>query len=99
MFIAVQLQNANIVSCRLGAVTLQTAKLRVENSTLQKKLAAAVQLAKKFDDQNKDLLKKVDRMSKKLEVGGKRAKKLSSANFNDCSSSQQTACASSCEMV
>jgi len=84
----------------LGAVTLQTAKLRVENSTLQKKLTAAVEVAKKFDGQNKDLLKKVDRLSKELEASGKRARKLTAAaKFNDGASSQQTACASSCDMV
>jgi len=78
---------------------LQTAKLRVENSTLQKKLTAAVDVAKKFDGQNKDLLKKVDRLSKELEAGGRRARKLTAAKSNDCARSQQTACDSSCDMV
>jgi len=83
---------------RLDQLEVLTAKLRVENSTLQKKLTAAVDVAKKFDGQNKDLLKKVDRLSKELEAGGRRARKLTAAKSNDCARNQQTACDSSCDM-
>ena len=75
----------------------QTAQLRVENSTLQKKLSAAIQLARKFEDQNKNLVKKVDKLSKELE-GDKKARKLSAA-LDECASSKQTCGAGSCEMV
>ncbi|KAG0586469.1 hypothetical protein KC19_2G092800 [Ceratodon purpureus] len=82
---------------RLDQLEVLTAQLRVENSTLQKKLSAAIQLAKKFEDQNKNLVKKVDKLSKELE-GDKKARKLSAA-LDECASSKQTCDAGSCEMV
>lgn len=82
---------------RLDQLEVLTAQLRVQNSTLQKKLSAAIQLAKKFEDQNKSLVRKADRLNKEVE-GSKRARKLVAA-FDESASSQQTTCASSCEMV
>ena len=78
-------------------VLFQTAQLRVENSTLQKKLSAAVQFAKKFEDQNKNLVKQVDRLTEELK-GNKNARKPVTT-VDECASSQVTTCASSCEMV
>jgi uncharacterized protein YigA (DUF484 family) len=78
----------------VGVVSFQTAQLRVENSTLQKKLSAAMQLAKKFEDQSKSLVKKVERLTKEVK-GDKKARKPIAA-IDECASSQQ---ASSCAMV
>lgn len=75
----------------------QTAQLRVENSTLQKKLGVAVQVAKKFEDENKALQRRVERLSKELESG--KARMPTERAFDECASSQQTTCTSSCEMV
>lgn len=82
---------------RLDQLEVLTAQLRVENSTLQKKLSAAMQLAKKFEDQSKNLVKKVERLTKEVK-GDKKARKPIAA-MDECASSQQTTCASSCEMV
>lgn len=75
----------------------QTAQLRVENSTLHKKVSVAIQVAKKFEDQNTNLLKKVDKLAKELDT--EKPKKVVASAFAECASSQQTTCASSCEMV
>lgn len=76
----------------------QTAQLRVENSTLQKKLSAALQIAKKFEDQNTNLVKKMEKLSKELHAG-KPKKVMAAAAADECASSHQATCASSCEMV
>ncbi|KAG0569854.1 hypothetical protein KC19_6G120800 [Ceratodon purpureus] len=81
---------------RLDQLEVLTAQLRVENSTLQKKLSAALQVAKKFEDQNKNLQKKVEKLTTELE-SDKPKKPI--ASFDECANSQQTTCASSCEMV
>ncbi|XP_024377704.1 uncharacterized protein [Physcomitrium patens] len=82
---------------RLDQLEVLTAQLRVENSTLQKKLGVAVQVAKKFEDENKALQRRVERLSKELESG--KARMPTERAFDECASSQQTTCTSSCEMV
>lgn len=81
---------------RLDQLEVLTAQLRVENSTLHKKVSVAIQVAKKFEDHNTNLLKKVDKLAKELDT--EKPKKVVASAFDECASSQQTTSASSCEM-
>lgn len=78
---------------------LQTAQLRVENSSLRKSLTSQTQLTKKFEEENKQLLMKLEKMTLDLEVKNGKFLPKPVATVDDCVSSQQTTCASSSEMV
>ena len=78
---------------------LQTAQLRVENSTLRKSLTSQTQLTKKFEEENKQLLMKLEKMTLDLELKNVKVLPKPVATVDECVSSQQTTCASSSEMV
>lgn len=78
---------------------LQTAQLRVENSSLRKSLTSQTQLTKKFEEENKQLLMKLEKMTLDLEVKNVKVLPKPVATVDECVSSQQTTCASSSEMV
>lgn len=78
---------------------MQTAQLRVENATLLKKASIATHIAKRFEEENKQLLKKVEKLSQEIEARISRPLTSVFTDADECTSSQQTTCASSCEMV
>jgi hypothetical protein len=71
----------------------QTAQLRVENATLSRKASLAIEVAKKFEEDNKQLLGKLHKLRQVLDrVGGSKLWKPFKYIFDtdDCTSSQQT---------
>lgn len=78
---------------------MQTAQLRVENATLLKKANLATHVAKRFEEEDKQLTEKVEKLSQQLEARASKPLTSTITAADECISKQQTTCASSCEMV